>query len=221
MHACNRLSAMIDMRDMFYPDTSEDEASVGLSLPPADFITSWCRNGHGLRIEPGAKVMYLQTYTQSDLLKEKRIIRNGHGHPLMLKGVVSAIDHANKNVTILVSADSITMGWDLVVAREDSSHASLPVALLGTNFPKNTFSDENTYCYLRQTLEFKCLQAEMPDRKRKFVEQLLDDAHCVAESAKKGTLRSIAFNTLMDCINQEVADAKIGFAHAAFNMINN
>lgn len=208
------------MLDMFYPDTSDDEASTGLSLPPADFITSWCRNGHGLRIEPGAKVMYLETYTQFDLRKEKMIMRNGHGHPLMRRGVVSAIDHTNKRITILSFADAISIEWDMVVARDDSRHASLPVALLGTNYPDSTFSNDSVDCYTKHTLNFKSLHAEMPFKKRKFVEQLLDDMHCVAESAKKGTLRSIAFDALMDGINHEVMAEKIGFAQAASNMIN-
>ena len=206
------------MLDMFYPDTSDDEASTGLSLPPADFITSWCRNGHGLRIEPGAQVMYLRTYTQSDLHTEKRIMRNGHGHPIMSRGIVSAIDHTNKCVLIQSSGGAIE--WDMVVARDDSRHASLPVALLGTNYPDSTFSNDSVDCYTKHTLNFKSLHAEMPFKKRKFVEQLLDDMHCVAESAKKGTLRSVAFDALMDGINHEVMAEKIGFAQAASNMIN-
>ena len=215
----------IDMMDMYYPDSSDDEKFF-IPPPPNDtFITSWCRNGHGLRLEPEAVVHYLVTFQASPYYPSADTIirRNGHGYPEMRKGVVQTINHAKKTVQISPEGlgSVVSIEWDLVVGREDSRHRSIPIALMGTNDPSEAVyahSIKNDGWMLRRTLDFNRLRREMSDIKPLYVNRLLGDK-CIVPS--QGSLASIAFDSLIENISSEATNERVSFFAAAEKMCAN
>ncbi len=204
------------MMDMYYPDTSDDDEKF--FIPFSDtFITSWCRNGHNLRIEPEAVVYYIQTFNQSPMhpMKNLQIRRNGHGHPDMQKGIVQVINHADKTVQIISAGSSgpVTVDWDLVVGREDSRHQSIPVALMGTNEAMLTFCNEKLNLMRRRTLDFDVLRREMSSAKPQYTARLL------GFTPPKGSLAALAFQALVENISLKAAEKRESFFAAAERML--
>ncbi len=211
-----------DTMDMYYPDTDEDQPSLQQLTPlPPDFITSWCRNGHGMRIDPKAIVYYIVVNRGSQQHLGNIIVRNGHGHPRIRKGVVEEIVHAEESVKIKpcggddgIEVEDVTVPWDLVIAREEDSsrHSSLPLALKGTNDPdEDTFptaSSERGWM-LRRTLEFKSLRSLMPAMK----EQYIDDRLCIGP-VRRATLAAVAKQTLLAKVSGRVVEERISFVAA-------
>lgn len=208
----------MDMMNMYYPDSS-DEEKFFIPPPPNDtFITSWCRNGHGLRLEPEAVVHYLVTFQPSPYYPsaDNIIKRNGHGHPEMCKGVVKTINHAEKTVQISPEGlgAAVSISWDLVVGREDSRHRSIPVALMGTNDPGEAVLG----WMMRRTLDFRKIQSEMADIKPLYVKHLLG-GRCII--ASQGSLASIAFESLIEKISLQAAEERVSFFAAAESVCAN
>jgi hypothetical protein len=199
----------MDMMDVYYPDSSDDEKFF-IPPPPNDtFITSWCRNGHGLRIEPEAVVHYLVTFQPSPYYPsaDNIIIRNGHGHPKMCKGVVQTINHAEKTVQIIPEEDLgavVSIAWDLVVGREDSRHRDIPLALMGTNDPGEAVLG----WMMRKTLDFEDIKHKMTDIKPLYVNHLLA-GRCIIPS--QGSLASIALKSLIKKISLQAVEERVSF----------
>ena len=201
----------IDMMDIYYPTTSDDENIPSVLSEPTDlFETSWCRNGHDLRIDPGATVVFIATYPESN---PPRIIRNAHSHPLMDKGVVYAINHVEKTVQIGPLGNPIP--WDLVVGRLDSKHLSMPVALYGTNEVQDDAGAGSkvwrTNSFQRRTVDFASLSRY--DVRKTYIKNV------IGIEVKEETLASVALQALEDSILASAAKNKTSFFVAADKMI--
>jgi hypothetical protein len=214
----------IDMMDIYYPTTSDDENIPSVLSEPTDlFETSWCRNGHDLRIDPGATVVFIATYPESN---PPRIIRNAHSHPLMDKGVVYAINHVEKTVQIGPLGKPIPwdlqigplgnpIPWDLVVGRLDSKHLSMPVALYGTNeVQDDAGAGSKVWCtnsFQRRTVDFASLSRY--DVRKTYIKNV------IGIEVKEETLASVALQALEDSILASAAKNKTSFFVAADKMI--
>ena len=201
----------IDMMDIYYPTTSDDENIPSVLSEPTDlFETSWCRNGHDLRIDPGATVVFIATYPESN---PPLIIRNAHSHPLMDKGVVYAINHVEKTVQIGPLGKPIP--WDLVVGRLDSKHLSMPVALYGTNeVQDDAGAGSKVWCtnsFQRRTVDFASLSRY--DVRKTYIKNV------IGIEVKEETLASVALQALEDSILASAAKNKTSFFVAADKMI--
>jgi hypothetical protein len=175
--------------------------------------SSSCQNGHFLRIELNAPVMFIGVYGNTET-----IMRNANGHPWTRRGVVEGISHADQTVVIRpMDKPSVTetMDWDMVVASEDEP---LPVALLGTNEP-NKFLHSDRGWMFRRTIDFKHLRAKMPAMKEQYVQSILEEAFLVMEPAKENTLASVAFGALMKGIANKAAQERIPFFVAAMETV--
>ena len=221
---------MIDMNEMYYPDSSDaEEAFYEFTPAPSDFITSWCRNGHGLRIDPGADVLYIETCTDDS----QTIIRNGHGHPKIDRGVVQQIIHEDQcvrlkiikppNYTFAFPTEAvISVHWDMVVGRECSEqHSSLPLALYGTKDEEDGTTHPKSWWMKHRTLEFKLLQNELPGMKNRFLQRVLDEQGLVSESVvRAGTLAAIAFESLKHEVSLQATRERVSFFAAAETMFS-
>ena len=217
-----------DYYSMFYPDSSDaEEALYEFTPAPPDFITSWCRNGHDLRIDPGAAVLYIETYSDCN---QMIIIRNGHGHPKISRGVVLEIIHKDRCVKIkpqqqqqssnssilLAVVVSKVVHWDMVVGRDDESrHSSFPLALNGTKTNDDTHPNNSNNWMIHRTLDFKSLQNELPDMKNRFLQRVLDEQGLVSELPMGGTLAAIAFESLKKEISLQATRERVSFFAAA------
>ena len=183
-----------DMMDVYYPNTSDDENSPSVLPEPTELFTpSWCRNGHSLRIEPGATVVFIATYT-TDLSIPPPIRINGHGHPMMDQGVVHAINHVDKTVQIGPLGKPID--WDLVVGRLDSKHQSIPIALYGSSNelvePDLRRSVWKSGFLYRETVDDRKMTIDV--RRSLYIQSLM------GFEVKQGTLASVALRVLKDSI---------------------
>ena len=204
---------MMDMMDMYYPDTDDEDArSFEMPPPPDSFVPSWCRNGHDLRIDPNATVVYIATYSRSSMQPASplSIKRNGHSHPKMVQGVVTAINHGVQTVRI----GSEDIEWDLVVGRLDSSkHSSSPLALYGFDCRTDDPSPDDTFdrFWTRRTLDFSLLARDMADIRALYLKQLLQLPHIV----HPGTLSSLALRALEGAVTAQARATRTRFFDAA------
>jgi hypothetical protein len=213
------MSDLFDCMDMDYPSDDEFVPYVFRPPSPSDvFTTSWCRNGHDLRIDPGATVWYIITYNRCPVspLAPLLIQRNGHGHPKMDNGMVQTINHNEQTVTIDGRFGVVSIDWDLVVGREDSKHQSIPVALKGTNDPSDFASYSDGGFWFRRTLEFGPLSRAMVDIKAVYVRRLLREISIVVEP---DTLVSIALDPLLGEIASLAAEKRTSFFAVAETML--
>ena len=207
---------MMDMMDMYYPDTDDEDArSFEMPPPPDSFVPSWCRNGHDLRIDPNATVVYIATYSRSWMQPASplSIKRNGHSHPMMVRGVVTAINHGAQTVRI----GSEDIEWDLVVGRLDSSkHSSSPLALYGFDCRTDDPSPDDTFdrFWTRRTLDFSVLARDMADIKSAYITHLLG----ISDNVKPGTLASASLCVFEGVVAVRAAVARTSFFAAADEM---
>ena len=214
-----KMSDIIDCMDMDYPSDDEVVPLAFRSPSPSDvFTASWCRNGHDLRIDPGATVLYIVTFNRCPFspLASLVIQRNGHGHPKMDKGLVQTINHDEKTVTIDGCFGVVSIDWDLVVGREDSKHQSTPVALKGTNDPSDFASFSDGGFWFRRTLEFGPLSRAMVDIKTVYVLRLLKEKSIVVGP---DTLATIALDSLMQEIANLAAEKRTSFFAVAQTLL--
>lgn len=206
------------MDEMFYPSDAEAEESQYMFTPIQPdlcFQCSWCRNGHGLRIDTGITVMYVATYNKSE-----RIIRNGHGHPKIISGKVLEIIHADQCVKIQTdfSLNELIINWDMIVSRDDNStHSSLPLALKGTNDPSSEhYANTDQGWMIRRTLEFgPDMKNELHVMKNRHIQRILEENCIVADPVRKGTLAALAFESLKDGISTFATQKRCSFFTAA------
>ena len=179
-----------------------------------DQSLSWCENGHGLRVDLGATVLFIHAYSGTSFIQ-----RNANGHPMTLSGVVEGILHKDQSVVIRYHSeeDTVTVCWDMVVARED---AELPLALLGTNDYDEFIQTDAGWCF-RRTIDFKQMQELMPGMKVRYVERILNQGGLINEpiSTRRGSLSAMSFQSFMDGVSQRAEGEHTSFFTAAMELV--
>ena len=205
----------IDMMDMYYPDTSDEEcASFVIPPPPDTFRPSWARNGHGVRIEPSATVVYIATYARSSFTPSSPLVirRSLHNHPKMKQGVVQAIDHAEQ--TVMVESETVPIDWDLVVGRVDAQHQSIPLTLYGLDTNDTALVPGFIHFWTRRTLDFQPLTRDMAGVRSAYIQRILG-----LPAIRPATLASVALRALEDAVAARAAAARTSFFAAADEMV--